>query len=296
VLNEQQPILEKQYSAINLNTLFVPTSNLFIAPYHKLIEDIKATFNDEKVVHMLSNIITNPIDTPFGFKNPSRGIALRGPLSQLFSALYLEPLDCAFDAMNVTYVRYQDDYLILCKTKRQLNRCRRRMMTVLAERKLTLSRKKSRIGSIDAEFHFLGVHYPGTQPQDSTNTPTVTDKPQTNRPGQTLIMRGGGGSTVFSSSEPSVNVMPHPRTLRKARMQVLQMVADGFSDRLIRRYLHRWCMWWSAAVDDWTYDKLLRHFLVVNRNLSVAEIALTLRLQNHTKIKVKVAVDHSRRH
>jgi hypothetical protein len=90
--------------------------------------------------------------------------------------------------------------------------------------------------------------------------------------------------------------MPHSRTLRKARMQVLQMVADGFSDRLIRRYLHRWCVWWSATVEDWTYDKLLRHFLVVNRNLSVAEIALTLRLQNHTKIKVKVAVDHSRRH
>jgi len=142
-------------------------------------------------VHMLSNIITNPIDTPFGFKNPSRGIALRGPLSQLFSALYLKPLDESFDAMDVTYVRYQDDYLILCKTKRQLNRCRRRMMNVLAERKLTLSRKKSRIGRIDAGFHFLGVHYPGTQPRDNINTPTVTGKTQANHPGQMLITRGG---------------------------------------------------------------------------------------------------------
>jgi RNA-directed DNA polymerase len=140
---------------------------------------------------MLSNIITNPIDTPFGFKNPGRGIALRGPLSQLFSALYLKPLDDAFDAMDVTYVRYQDDYLILCKTKRQLNRCRRRMMNVLAERKLTLSRKKSRIGCIDAGFHFLGVYYPGTQPRDNINIPTVTDKPQANCHVQTLITRGG---------------------------------------------------------------------------------------------------------
>jgi len=36
------------------------------------------------------NIIKNPIETPRGEKNPDNGIALRGPLSQFFSALYLE--------------------------------------------------------------------------------------------------------------------------------------------------------------------------------------------------------------
>ena len=50
--------------------------------------------------------------------------------------------------------------LIFCKTKRQLNRCRRRMMEVLHERHLTLSRKKSRMGRVDEGFHFLGVDYP----------------------------------------------------------------------------------------------------------------------------------------
>lgn len=46
---------------------------------------------------MLENIVKNPIETPRGYKNPDNGIALRGPLSQFFSALYLKPSDDAFD-------------------------------------------------------------------------------------------------------------------------------------------------------------------------------------------------------
>ena len=148
-------------------------------PHFKLIQDIKKYYNDLALQNMLTNIITNPIDTPRGIRNPSTGIALRGPLSQFFSGIYLKPLDDAFDNMDVTYIRYQDDIVILCKTKRQLNRCRRRMHAILHERHLRLSRKKSRIGSIDSGFHFLGINYPPTQPEDNTNitvakTDTVT--------------------------------------------------------------------------------------------------------------------------
>jgi retron-type reverse transcriptase len=143
--------------------------------HHKLIQDIKKHYNDPKVLEILKNIITNPIDTPRGYKNPGHGIALRGPLSQFFSGIYLKPLDDAFDSMDVTYLRYQDDILILCKSKRQLNRCRRRMMEVLHERHLSLSRKKSRMGSINRGFHFLGIDYPQTQTEDNTNVTHAND-------------------------------------------------------------------------------------------------------------------------
>ena len=58
---------------------------------------------------MLEAIITNPIETPRGYKNADHGIALRGPLSQFFSGIYLKPLDDAFDNMDVSYFRFQDD-------------------------------------------------------------------------------------------------------------------------------------------------------------------------------------------
>lgn len=144
--------------------------------HFRLIQDIKKYYDDPKVQTMLEEIIKNPIDTPRGCKNPTHGIALRGPLSQFFSGLFLKPLDDAFDKnKNVTYLRYQDDVILFCRSKKQLNRCRRKMLEILHERGLSLSRKKSRMGPIETGFHFLGVHYLLTQPEDYTNKTSVND-------------------------------------------------------------------------------------------------------------------------
>ena len=44
-----------------------------------------------------------------------------------------------------------------------------------------------------------------------------------------------------------MQLVPHGRTLRKAREQVKLMVIDGVSPLRISSYLNRWAMWW---VDD----------------------------------------------
>ena len=146
-------------------------------PHHQLIQDINTLYDDPNVQTMLKEIITNPVETPRGYKNADYGIALRGPLSQFFSGIYLKPLDETFDAMQqVTYLRYQDNFLILCQTKRQLDRCKQRMNAVLRERRLSLSGKKTRIGRVDKRFHFLGIQYPGTQTPGNTTVTQVNDK------------------------------------------------------------------------------------------------------------------------
>lgn len=160
-------------------------------PHFKLIQDVNKHYDDPKVRRMLCNIITNPTETPRGIRNPSTGIAVRGPLSQFFSALYLKPLDDSFDSMEVTYLRYQDDILILCKTKRQFNRCRRCLMAVLRERHLTLSPKKSRMGPIALGFHFLGIDYPATRTEDNTNRTQMTDGLIANK--HACFITNGGG-------------------------------------------------------------------------------------------------------
>jgi retron-type reverse transcriptase len=159
--------------------------------HHKLVNDIKTYYNDPRIKSILEEIIKNPIETPRGYKNVSHGIALRGPLSQFFSGLYLKPLDDAFANMQVSYLRYQDDAIILCKTKRQLNRCRRRMMEILQERGLSLSRKKTRMGHIQSGFHFLGIHYLPTQPGDNTKDIHANDDIIAPPSAQTISEQGG---------------------------------------------------------------------------------------------------------
>ena len=58
-------------------------------------------------------------------------------------------------------------------------------------------------------------------------------------------------------------IVPHPRTLRKAREQVKQMVIDGVSPHRIRSYLHRWAMWWVRTTQSWQYQELIEWFLNV---------------------------------
>ena len=210
--------------------------------HHLLIEEIKRHYSDPNVQLMLENIIKNPIETPRDYKNPDYGIALRGPLSQFFSALYLKPLDDAFDRMDVTYLRYQDDIVILCETKRQLERCKQRLMDVLHERRLQLSRKKTWIGAIDKGFHFLGINYLEPQPLDGTNvTQVASDSAIQTQSEQYLTSMGGGSSSASADHSDSLHktIVPHARTLRTAREQVKQMVIDGVSLGRIRSYLSR---------------------------------------------------------
>ena len=208
-------------------------------PHHQLVQDIKQHYNDEKVQAMLEQIIINPIETPRGDKNADHGIALRGPLSQFFSGIYLKPLDDAFLTMDVTYLRYQDDILIMCKTNLQLNRCKQRMMKVLSERQLSLSSKKTRIGRIETGFHFLGINYPGTQTTDNTNVTQANDRSviQLNTAHYLTLLLA---NVATDHQEPAVDrIVPHARTLRKARENVKAMVNSGVSPCRIRRYLHR---------------------------------------------------------
>lgn len=228
--------------------------------HHKLIKDIKNVYDDPYLIKILTQIIKNPIETPRGDCNPVTGIALRGPLSQFFSALYLKPLDDAFLKNNVTYLRYQDDLLILCKSERQLKRCKRIMMNVLQERGLTLSRKKTRIGRIDEGFHFLGINYSRMQLSNNTHmTHSCNDTAEC----KSNDLSSGNTNQAPSAyhQENGFSIVPHPRTLRKAREQIKLMVADGNSSaQEIRQYLYLWSMWWVQTAEIWNHKTLLKWF------------------------------------
>ncbi len=231
-------------------------------PHYKLIQDIKQYYEDPKLIVMLENIITNPIDTPYGYKNPVHGITLRGPLSQFFSGIYLKPLDDALSKLNVTYLRYQDDILILCKTKRQMQRARRRMMEVLHERRLTLSRKKTRIGSIADSFHFLGIHYSPTQTENNTSVKHANDDVITTVSSVHSLSESGGGEPIVTHQQHvALRITPHARTLRKARENVRWMVTDGLSAQKTRNYFLKWARWWVKTVTIWDFQMLVEQFI-----------------------------------
>tara|TARA_A100001015_G_C14897795_1_gene675105 strand:- start:197 stop:1117 length:921 start_codon:yes stop_codon:yes gene_type:complete len=118
---------------------------------------LKQAFNDPRLINMFTAFITSYILTNKGFINPHKGISIRSSLSTFFGAIYLKPLDIAFANMDLCYIRYMDDVLILCKSYSQYKRAKQRIDTVLNSLRLELSPKKTYMGLI-SDFHFLGCH------------------------------------------------------------------------------------------------------------------------------------------
>lgn len=87
-------------------------------------------------------------------------------------------------------------------------------------------------------------------------------------------MRGGVAS--FVQKNELMRIVPHPRTLRKAREQVRLMVFDGLSAQRIRNYLHRWVAWWVMTSETWQYQELLRWFIDVCWHVPTAHYAAGL--------------------
>ena len=56
-------------------------------------------------------------------------------------------------------------------------------------------------------------------------------------------------------------MVPHARTLRKAREQVKVMVADDVSLPRIKAYLNQWLRWWQKTSSIWNYTELANQYI-----------------------------------
>jgi RNA-directed DNA polymerase len=147
---------------------------------------------------------------------------------------------------------------------------------VLHERQLSLSRKKSRIGSIDRGFHYLGVDYLPTRQEDKTTVTHANDDSIAQHDVIHYLFNWGGNTTSNHQSHVPVRIVPHSRTLRKARTQVQLMVITGFFTRRIRRYLHHFLLWWTKTSGTWTYHELIEWFIRSCRDIDPAAFAAGL--------------------
>ncbi len=74
-------------------------------------------------------------------------------------AVYLKPLDDLMERLDLPYVRYMDDWVILAKTRWALRRVVQQVNTILDNLKLEKHPDKTFIGRIDRGFDFLGYRF-----------------------------------------------------------------------------------------------------------------------------------------
>ena len=94
------------------------------------------------------------------FHTPINGISRGSPLSPLLAAFHLYEVDAHFaDQQHIQYLRYMDDFIILCKTRNHLRKAVKELNQFLNRYGFEKHPDKTFIGKIDRGFDFLGYHF-----------------------------------------------------------------------------------------------------------------------------------------
>ena len=92
------------------------------------------------------------------FKPTTIGTPQGGVVSPLLANIVLNKLDWRLEKAGYRFVRYADDFVVVCKTKTQAEAALELVAEVMAELGLALSPEKTKIASYGKGYDFLGFH------------------------------------------------------------------------------------------------------------------------------------------
>ena len=138
---------------------------------HRVVTDLIARrIADGKVMRLIESMLTAGVMDGLSLNRNSAGTPQGGVISPLLCNIVLHELDTRLEAEDIAWVRYADDFVLLCETREQAERARDIAAQALTPLGLTLSPEKTRIVHLDEGFDFLGWHYKGLQrwPRDKS--------------------------------------------------------------------------------------------------------------------------------
>lgn len=115
----------------------------------KLVEVLSRTIRDGRVISLIHRYLQAGVVVSGKFEQTTVGVPQGGPLSPLLSNIMLNELDKELENRGHCFVRYADDMLILCKSKRSAERTMDNLVPYI-EKKLFLkvNREKSRVAVV----------------------------------------------------------------------------------------------------------------------------------------------------
>jgi hypothetical protein len=114
---------------------------------------------DRRVLNLIGQYLRRTAERGGLYWESERGIALGCALSPLIGAFFLNRLDEHMERLDLFYVRFMDDVLVLAPTRWKLRRAVRLLNHVLGGLQLDKHPDKTFIGPIQRGFDFLGYRF-----------------------------------------------------------------------------------------------------------------------------------------
>ncbi len=125
----------------------------------KLIEILSRMIKDSRVISLIHKYLGSGVIIGHKFVNTSEGVPQGGPLSPLMSNIMLNELDKKLESRCHPFVRYADDCMIFCKSKRAAQRTKNHIVVYIEETLyLKVNREKTKVGYVQG-MKFLGYSF-----------------------------------------------------------------------------------------------------------------------------------------
>lgn len=125
----------------------------------KLIEVLSRTIKDGRVISLIHKYLNAGVVANGKFERTEIGMPQGGPLSPLLSNIMLNELDKELESRGHRFVRYADDCMIFCRSRKSAERTLENILPFIEEKLfLKVNRKKTQVAHI-SKVRYLGYSF-----------------------------------------------------------------------------------------------------------------------------------------
>ena len=125
-------------------------------PHGLIKEAVAAQVADGNILNLVEKFLRAGVMENGVFKPTTVGTPQGGVASPLLANIVLNHLDWQLHKLGYRFVRYADDFVVLCQTKTQAEEAKTQVSHILNQLSLQLSAEKTRITTYGKGYSFLG--------------------------------------------------------------------------------------------------------------------------------------------
>lgn len=125
----------------------------------KLIEVLSRTIKDGRVISLIHKYLKAGVVVRHKYEETEIGVPQGGPLSPILSNIMLTELDMELERRGHRFVRYADDLIILCKSKRSAKRTLEKIIPFIENKLFLKVNKDKTVVEYVGKVKFLGFTF-----------------------------------------------------------------------------------------------------------------------------------------
>ena len=215
-------------------------ANCFSAiPHEKLMQAVQERVSDQAVLKLLRAMLRAGVMEDGQVRRPVTGSPQGGVISPLMCNVYLHQIDRAWDVrQHGVLVRFADDVVVMCTSRRQAEAALERLRHLLAELGLEPKESKTRIVHLEVGgegVDFLGFHHRLVRAWARTGSKQIT----------------------FLARWPANKAMQHARDrIRQLTDRSRLLLSVEWIVRDINRFLRGWAEYFKYGNSARHFDKI----------------------------------------